>query len=237
MLATLGWVCSMFQEGCNFAIVRGPIVAQLDPTFTSQTVPFLHFGLSAFREPKLEEDGNYTMTLAGNCTEYPEEQLVDTVWTTSRSFAFLALVLGGGGTLFVWCSICFVFSRATWRWTGYGLLLASLLQATVYVWFTTQLCSWNTCTLSYGSESDFAAVAFWLVSGILIVARYPTPKRELIARDEEEFEQNQKDGIMMTKKSGRQRQQSQEMELGEPDVIIDDASQQQGSGESTTEVV
>jgi hypothetical protein len=62
-------------------------------------------------------------------------------------FAFLALVLGGGGALFVWCSTCFVFSKGTWRWTGYELLLASLCQAMTFVWFGTQICTWNTCGL------------------------------------------------------------------------------------------
>jgi hypothetical protein len=243
ILATIAWLSSLFQDGCNFAVVTGPIVAQLHPTFTSETIPFLQFGLSAFQEPNLDEFGNYTLSLiGGNCTEYPEEQLVDTMWTTSRSFAFLALVLGGGCSVFVWCSTCFVFSRVTWRWTGYALLLASMCQGAVYVWFSTQLCSWNTCTLSYGAKSDIAAVALWMVSGMLIVLRYPPPTRQLIASDEEEFEQKQqKDGIMMTKQQQQHcRSSLQEMDAGdEPDVTIDDgtALSQQGSGESTTEVV
>lgn len=246
MLATVAWTASLFQDGCNFAIVSGPIVAQLDPTFTSHSIPFLQFGLSAFRAPTLDEDGNYTLSFAGNCTEYPEDQLVDTTWTTARSFAFLALVLGGGGTLFVWCSTCFVFSRVTWRWTGYELLLASLCQATVYVWFTTELCSWNACTMSYGSKADLAAVAFWMVSGVLIVVKYPTPQRETVAQDEDEFErmqqQQQKDGVIMmmpttTKQKQGRQQSSQELELVEPDVTIDvpPHATQQGSGEATTE--
>jgi hypothetical protein len=251
-LATIAWAASWFQDGCNFAVVEGPLVIQLDPTFTLETVPYLQFGLSTFREPsKLAEGNNYTISLTGNCTEYPQPQLlVDTTWTTARAFDFVALVLGGGGTLFVWCSTCFVFSRVTWRWTGYNLVLASLCQATVYVWFTTQLCSWNTCTWSYGSQSDLLAVIFWMLSGMLMVFKYPTPKRErvVVAQDETEFEQQQQqqqqnDGIMMMKKHQQGGQGSQEFELVvvvEPDVtIVDDdddrhPSQRRRSGETIT---
>jgi hypothetical protein len=230
ILASIAWTTSWFQDGCNFAIVEGPLVIQLDPTFTSETVPFLQFGLSTFREPsKLDGTNNYTISLTGNCTEYPQPQLlVDTKWSTARAFDFLALVLGGGGTLFVWCSTCFVFSRVTWRWTGYGLILASLCQATVYVWFTTLICSWNTCTWSYGSQSDLLAVIFWVVSGILMISKYPPPQRErvVVAQDEMEFEHDQqKDGIVMMtqlQQQGRQASQDFELVVVEPDVTIDD---------------
>jgi hypothetical protein len=118
----------------------------------------LQFGLTQFQEPKLilgddtaasPTAANHTIAWGyGRCPqEYPEEQLVDTAWSAARAFAFLALVLGSGSTVVMWCSTCFVFSKVTWKWTGYGLLLATLCQAFVYVCFSTQLCIWNTCTL------------------------------------------------------------------------------------------
>ncbi|KAG7336896.1 hypothetical protein IV203_032197 [Nitzschia inconspicua] len=257
ILATVAWLSSWVQETCNFAIVTGPIVAELDPTFTSQAIPFLEFGLSAFREPAVDQFGNYTVSLRGSCTEYPDGQLIDSIWNTSRFFAFLALVLGGGSSLFVWCSTCFVFSRATWRWTGYCLVLASLCQATVFLWFMTQLCSWNACTLSDGSKADLLAVVLLMLSACLMFIKYPTPAiRELIPReDDEESEQkehhskqiNRKDGIMMmmtstttaTRPYGHPASQDLQLEEEEPDVVIEDSNNsiQQRSGESTTEMV
>jgi hypothetical protein len=53
------------------------------------------------------------MNDGGACVEYPFE--IDPAWTASKAFAFMALGIGGGGTLFAWCSTCFVFSRGTWR--------------------------------------------------------------------------------------------------------------------------
>ena len=228
-LATIGWVFSLIQGSCNYAIVAGPIVQQLDPTFTSQQIPFLQFGLTEFQEPQLEVvdngvadgteiQGNYTINWRyGECQAYPEEQLVDTAWSAARAFAFLALVLGGGSTLFVWCSTCFVFSKVTWKWTGYGLLLATICQGLVYIWFSTQLCSWNTCTLSYGAKADMVAAILWGIAGWMILVRYPLPiKRELVAQqsDDDDFEQ------------GVDKAPASDLEMVEPDVVIE---QQSGS--------
>jgi hypothetical protein len=230
-LATIGWLCSLFQGSCDYAIVEGPIVQQLDPTFTSRQIPFLQFGLTQFQEPKLILGGdaaasptaaNYTIAWGyGRCQEYPEEQLVDTAWSAARAFAFLALVLGGGSTVFMWCSTCFVFSKVTWKWTGYGLLLATVCQSFVYVWFSTQLCSWNTCTLSYGAKADMGAAILWCIAGWMILARYPVPiKLELVAQNED-FEEEDRD---------IHKDPSSDLELVEPDVVIG-----QESGASTAE--
>ena len=201
-LSTLAWASSLFQDGCDFARVEGPIVERLtrlqnNSTTTTTTTttgsivvpPWLEFGIGAYRSPTRMVPNNrssqghkegatetWKTTFDGSCQLYPPQYL-DNAWVTSRAFSFLALVLGGGGTLFVWCSTCFVFGRATWRWTGYELMLGSLCQALAFVWFRTSICHWNTCHLFWGSKADIMAATLWWISGLLIVCcRYPTPR-------------------------------------------------------------
>jgi len=252
LFSTVASLASLFQDGCNFAVVSGPIVQQLHPTFTNQALPYLELGIAAYREPELQQQppgtaeqqqqqqqqqpppppvngGNKNSTDfttpswigagGGACTEYPQEQLFDTVWKSAQAFAFLALVLGGGGTIFAWCSTCFVFSRVTWRWTGYELILASICQGLVYLWFQTQMCSWNTCSMSYGAKSDLLAVTLWFVSGIMVLCRYPMPLRELVAANDYDEEHPE------------QVEQHHDLELVEPKIVIEE----QGSGQHTTE--
>jgi hypothetical protein len=192
VLSSVGWLGTLFQNACDYAVVSGPIVQQLHPTYTAgNDVPYLEFGMAAYRLPTTGSvvGNNHTDTsFTGTCSEYPPDELLDGRWRAARVCSFLALVLGGGGTIFVWCSTCFVFSRVTWKWTGYELLLASVCQALAYVWFTTQMCSWNTCSLSLGSQSDFIAVACWFLAGLLIVCKYPVPYSTVstIETDEED---------------------------------------------------
>jgi len=81
------------------------------------------------------------------------------------------------GALFLWFSSCFVFSPGTWRWTGYELLGASILQTISFVWFSTGIChnDGNTCDLFLGSYLDIAAATLWLVSAVTIFVKYPPP--------------------------------------------------------------
>lgn len=192
-LSTLAWLASLFQDGCDFAQVQGPIVERLvtrsrsssstdaaaeDETSSSNIEnipPWLEFGIGAYRSPSQTSSKTWQTTFDEPCQLYPLEYF-DTAWATSRTFLFLALVMGGGGTLFLWCSTCFVFGRATWRWTGYELLLASLFQGFGFLWFHTQLCDWNTCTLFWGSKADIAGAVGWFLCGILMVCRYPEPR-------------------------------------------------------------
>lgn len=218
VLSASGWFASLWQgDGCNYAIVSGPIVDQLDPSFQKENpITTLELGFDSYRElpnmvsidlnsnnPSDDDDKSsnsisksFTTTQLANatdslqlfkprttkCTMYPEtvtQGIIDSSWTTSRSFAFLGLVLGGAGTTFLACSICFVFSRVTWRWTGYALLLAGLFQAlSLVAWFRTQLCSWNDCGWSLGSISDVCALSIWALAGIMILCHYPTMKLE-----------------------------------------------------------
>jgi len=145
--------------------------------------PWLEFGIGAYRSPVYNNNnhnnGNpnqvWTTSFTGSCALYPPE-FMDAAWTTSRAFSFLSLVLGGGGTLLVWCSTCFIFGRGTWRWTGYEILLASSCQGLSFVWFLTEVCQWNQCTLFWGSKADIATCVLWFVGGMLIVCRYPQPE-------------------------------------------------------------
>jgi hypothetical protein len=222
-VATMGWIASLFQDGCNFALVSGPIVQEFVPTYTgTNSIPYLEFGFAAYRQPTpiyADESGgagngndssgggppsssssssstplNYTVTVMGSCTRYPEEavaSLMDAAWSAARASTFLALVVGGGGTLFVWCAACFVFSRVTWRWTGRAILLASLCQAGSFAWYATQLCGWNSCSWSYGTTSNLLATLLWSVSGLMMVCRYPPPTRP---EDEDEEDDHDHDG-------------------------------------------
>ena len=238
VLACTGWFASLWEgDGCDYAIVTGPIVDQLDPSYTSSNpVRTLLLGFDSYREQRDQQllssslqsesksgdgDGtvssssnnnddnksnntpsllphgpltvanvtdllkpthwttkkNRTASSANSCTDYPQEVtlgIMDSSWTTSRSFAFLGLVLGGAGTAFLLCSLCFVFSRVTWRWTGYELLLAALCQTlSLVAWFSTQLCSWNDCGLGVGSKLDLVSAVLWCLTGAMVVSHYP----------------------------------------------------------------
>jgi hypothetical protein len=178
-LATLAWCSSVFQDGCDFAIIHGDMVQQIA---SSPDVPFLEFGIGAYREPHPRtNDGSgetsWKLNYGGACTEYPFD--IDPAWTASKAFAFLALVIGGGGTLFVWCSTCFVFSRGTWRWAGYELLTASICQMLTFVWYFNDTCKKNsgsTCTLGWGSKADIVATVLWWVGACMAIYKYPNPK-------------------------------------------------------------
>ena len=216
VLSATGWSASLWQgDGCNYAIVSGPIVDQLDPPSQSvNPVTTLELGFDSYRElPNVvsidldeNESGSslsksFSTTQVANATDnlqllkprrtscilYPEEVslgIIDSSWTTSRSFAFFGLVLGGAGTTFLACSICFVFSRVTWRWTGYSLLLAALFQMlSLVAWFRTQLCSWNDCGWSLGSVSDVCALSIWALAGVMIVCHYPSMRHDPTTTD------------------------------------------------------
>mmetsp|Transcript_41066 Transcript_41066/g.98984 ORF Transcript_41066/g.98984 Transcript_41066/m.98984 type:complete len:295 (+) Transcript_41066:314-1198(+) len=202
LLCTAGWTASLMQDGCDFARVEGPVVAELT-TLGELPPPWLEFGIGAFRAPSQEslaevsastENTNtnttnnlqwqfehwYDNLLEGeeNCQLFQVETMekfMDNAWTTARTFAFLALVLGGGGTLFLWASTFFVFSRGTWRWTGYLILIGSLCNSMTFLWYLTSICSWNTCSMFWGSKTNILASTLWFLGGLFIVCRYPIP--------------------------------------------------------------
>jgi len=175
VFSTLGWLASLAQDGCDYARVSGEVVQKMTLDFA---VPFLEVGFNAYREPSYDLATNtWRVEYGSSCLPY-DDTLVpnDSVWKVAKGFQFLALVFGGGGALFLWFSSCFVFSPATWRWAGYEVFVASLCQTLAFLWFQTQLCKDNTCSMFFGAKSDIAASIFWFCAALLIFVRYPPPQ-------------------------------------------------------------
>ncbi|EEC47786.1 predicted protein [Phaeodactylum tricornutum CCAP 1055/1] len=184
VLTSMAWLASIFQDNCGFARLSGDIVADMT---SSTEVPWLEVGFTAFREPRHNMQTNqWEVVYTGTCLPYPDVVEIDLIWKTSKAFAFLALVLGGGGTFFLWFSTCCVFSRGTWRWAGYEVLFASFFQALAYIWFRTAMCTSNQCDMSNGSNADIVATLLWFMAAVVIFARYPKPAEPI-----------ENDGVMM----------------------------------------
>jgi hypothetical protein len=179
VLTTMAWLASLFQDKCDFSRVTGDIVALLS---AADDTPFLEVGFSAYREPVFNGDtGKWHVIYTGKCLEYPAGGDIvdqDVSWNAGKMCAFLASILGGGGTFFLWFSTCCVFGPASWRLAGYEVLLAAIFQALAFVWFTTDICqdSGNTCSLFWGSRADIFAACAWTLAALLIFCHYPIPK-------------------------------------------------------------
>jgi hypothetical protein len=176
VLTTLAWVASIFQDGCDYALVTGPIVQIISDH--GDEVPWVEVGYSGYRTPTYTAvNGTFVVTYAADCLNYNLDRVqFDPAWNAGKAFAFLALVLGGGGTLFLWFSVCCVFSKATWRFAGYEVLLAAVFQAMAFLWFLNPMCqNKNTCALSWGSKADIAACALWGLAAAAIMCHYPVP--------------------------------------------------------------
>jgi len=171
VITTLGWICSLLQDDCDYIILRGPLVEVL----TTDSPPYIEMGIQAYREPEFV-NGEWTTDFVGDCRRYPIELNHDPFWKSSKSFSFISLVLGGGATFFLWFSTCCTFSKATWRWTGYEVSLACIFQALAFLFFKTDVCTENTCELFWGSKLDIAATVLWFVASICIFSHYPAPK-------------------------------------------------------------
>jgi len=173
-LATLAWIASLSQDGCDYARLEGPIVGDL--TGNLEDIPFLEVGMKAFRIPKYDVNaGKFEIVYAEDCMGYGDYE-VGFAFEMARVFAFLALVFGGGGALFLWFSSCFVFGPSTWKWAGYEVAIATFFQILAFCWFGSDLCkNGGTCTAHYGAHSDIIALIFWCISAVLIFRRYPSP--------------------------------------------------------------
>jgi hypothetical protein len=180
VLTTMGWVAALFEDSCNYALVSGNVVKDID----ERDPPYLEVGLQAYRAPTVNADtGEWEFVHTGSCLAYPDTVPMDASWKFAKGFTFLALVLGGGATFYLWISTCCRFSRGSWRWAGYEVAAACLFQALSFVWFHTEICHGeNNCTLFYGSKGDIMAASCWFVAALLIFGHYPVPK-ELIDRD------------------------------------------------------
>lgn len=181
VLSAMAWLASLFQDGCDFARLSGEAVQQL--AVTNNNVPWLEVGISAYREPSLNtQTGTWQTVFTGACLPYPETESNnpqnDPSWQASKAFDFVALVLGGAGTFFLWFATCCVFSKATWRWAGYEVLLAAIAQCLSFLWFNNAMCqnSSNHCDLFWGSKADIVSSVFWTVAALSILCHYPTPK-------------------------------------------------------------
>ncbi len=174
ILSVLGWIASVLEDGCSYARVTGPIVHTLTG---SSDVPFLEFGFNSYRRPVYYPDNDSWKTSMGlACLQYDDSIIKrDTSWTVGEAFAFVSLVLGGGGALFLCLTSCFVFSPGTWRWTGYEIMTAAIFQSLCFVWFQTKICTENSCALVYGSITDIIAAFLWFISGLAILTKYPLP--------------------------------------------------------------
>ncbi|CAB9516005.1 expressed unknown protein [Seminavis robusta] len=177
VLTSMAWFASIFQDGCDYAIIEGPVVQAI--TDDDDTVPWVEAGYAGFRTPLYNSlEDAWDITYTGQCLDYNMDKVtLDAAWNAGKAFAFLALVMGGGGTLFLWFSVCCVFSKATWRFAGYEVLLAAIFQAMAFLWFLNSMCTHrNTCSLSWGSKGDVAACALWALAALSILVYYPSPK-------------------------------------------------------------
>jgi len=186
ILSTLAWIFSLTRDGCSHARITGPIVHQLT---NDSTVPFLHLGYNGYRLPVLNnqtQDGLngdlevWHIDYSSKCRDYDRSYVErDLIWNFSEAFAFLSLVFGGGGALLLWLTTCFVFSSATWRWTGYEILLACVFQSLAFLWFETKVCrNGSDCTLTFGSISDIISAVCWFSSACYIFVMFPCLKRK-----------------------------------------------------------
>jgi hypothetical protein len=127
-----------------------------------------------FREPTLKSDGDWSIDNSTPCLEYSIDSVnKGTTWYFAYCTAFLGLVLGGGGAMFILFSSCVVFEKNVWRWAGSELLVATIFQSLTYTWFATSLCKSNECRMEYGARADLVATILWLTSALCIFCRYP----------------------------------------------------------------
>jgi hypothetical protein len=195
----------LFQTGCNYAKLSGEAV----PELANADTPYVEVGLQAYRIPNYDViTDEFDVVYSGECIEYPASINIDGTWKAAKGFQFAALVLGGGATFYLWISTCCRFSRGSWRWAGYEVLLASIFQALSFIWFRTEMCQENECELFYGSKADIIAAVFWFVSALGIFCYYPTPRE--ISDDA--------DGLMAPEDSGTISQPTIELQTGGADV-------------------
>eukprot|EP00542_Grammatophora_oceanica_P017329 CAMPEP_0194048474 /NCGR_PEP_ID=MMETSP0009_2-20130614/27396_1 /TAXON_ID=210454 /ORGANISM="Grammatophora oceanica, Strain CCMP 410" /LENGTH=233 /DNA_ID=CAMNT_0038694339 /DNA_START=191 /DNA_END=892 /DNA_ORIENTATION=- len=170
----MAWMASVSQDGCDYSRVAGPAIQDLTNTIT---LPWIEVGFIAYRVPTYSaEDEVWFIDYNVGCVAL-EDSMVDGYWKAAKGFAFMALVLGGSGALFTWFSSCFIFSPATWRWAAYQILTASICQCLAFMWFATSFCKSNSCDMFYGSKADILSAVLWLASAVMMIARYPSPRK------------------------------------------------------------
>jgi len=174
LLTFFGWLFALFQDGCDYVKVQGPIVAKIA---TQPNAPYLEAGRNAFREPQYNADSDsWSSEFVGGCLVYPEDEVtIDVYWNVSKGFDFISIVLGGTGALFLTFTWCCVFSRGTWRLAGVQVFMAAVFQSASFLWLETELCQTNTCELFWGSYADIASICCWILAAVFIFCHYPVP--------------------------------------------------------------
>jgi hypothetical protein len=126
VLTTFGWIASLLEDGCNYSLVTGDVI-QTDLPFlvddyvasddegASTVVKWIEVGFLGFRIPDFEPSTeSWAVDYRGECIAFPtggnsgynDFFVIDGKWKFARLCSFLALVLGGGATFFLWISTC-----------------------------------------------------------------------------------------------------------------------------------
>ena len=142
--------------------------------------PFVDAGLSHYRAPTLNDSGEWVLDYTVPCEDYNLDVVtIDAAWRCASFTAFLSVVLGGGGAMYVFLSSCIVFRRSAWRWAGYELLAAVLCQVLTFSWFATSICheNDNACALNYGARADILAAGMWASAAACLFRHHPSARK------------------------------------------------------------
>jgi len=140
-------------------------------------VPFIELGFDHWREPEHDDEANeWSINVEDPCQEINSDIIrKDVVWRLSKGMNYAGLVLGGAGTLLVWCAVFFYMSREIWRWPAILLCVSALVQALTFSWFGSAFCKEETtvCVMNYGARVDLLSCCLWMLSSLLVFSRYP----------------------------------------------------------------
>ncbi|KAL7545380.1 hypothetical protein ACHAWF_008729, partial [Thalassiosira exigua] len=215
LLATFAWFVRLSQDGCDYARLTGPTVAEItdDPD-----VPFVDLGFGHYREPVFQDD-KWVVDFDVPCEPYnPDVVTADGVWTFAKITSFLGLTLGGAGALFLWFSSCVFFKRNTWRWAGYEVSAAVACQALTFSWFGTSLCRGesddgkDSCAMQYGARADILACCLWAVAVSFIFCMYPLDRANKASND---YDRRQLSEVELADQTDYDRRQLSEVELAD----------------------
>jgi hypothetical protein len=92
------------------------------------------------------------------------DEIEDVIFQVARSFAFLAVLLGGFMSVMLTSAV--VWYSINLRPIGLGYLFAYFLQSFTFLFFDTELCSAHGCTISSGGYHCIAASVFWIIACI-----------------------------------------------------------------------
>jgi hypothetical protein len=92
------------------------------------------------------------------------DEVEDVIFQVARSFAFLAVLLGGFMSVMLTSAV--VWYSINLRPIGLGYLFAYFLQSFTFLFFDTKLCSAHGCNISSGGYQCIAASIFWIIACI-----------------------------------------------------------------------